>query len=204
MAPFSPSRLGILFVLSAPSGAGKSTLIRGLRRSADFAFSVSCTTRPPRAGEQDGRDYHFISADEFERRATAGEFLEHARVHAHRYGTPRAATLDLLAAGRDVLLDIDIAGARQIRALADPRIRQSLVDVFIMPPTAAELERRLRQRATESEEQIRLRLANAREEMRAWREYRYCLLSGTPEEDLDRFRAIMQAERARSDRLLLD
>jgi guanylate kinase len=196
-------RDGILFVVSAPSAAGKSTLIRGLKQTPDFVFSVSCTTRPPRANEQDGREYHFISAEEFQRRADAGEFLEHAQVHAHRYGTPKAATLELLRAGQDVLLDIDIAGARHIRALEDPRIRSSLVDVFIMPPTTQELERRLRQRATESEEQIQLRLANAREEMKAWPEYRYCILSGTPEEDLDRFRSIMKAERLRTSRLNL-
>jgi guanylate kinase len=194
-------RAGILFVVSAPSAAGKSTLIRGLKQTPDFVFSVSCTTRPPRADEQDGREYHFISAEEFQRRADAGEFLEHAQVHAHRYGTLKAITLQLLRAGQDVLLDIDIAGARQIRALEDPHIRASLVDVFIMPPTIQELERRLRQRGTESEEQIQLRLTNAREEMKAWSEYRYCILSGTPEEDLDRFRSIMKAERLRTSRL---
>jgi len=198
----APFRQGILFVLSAPSAAGKTTLIQGLRRTPDFVFSVSCTTRAPRAGEVDGREYHFISGDEFERRAGAGDFLEHAQVHAHRYGTLKAATLEHLGAGRDVLLDIDIAGARQIRAIDDRRIRESLVDVFIMPPTPVELERRLRVRGTESEEQIQLRLANAREEMKAWKEYRYCILSGTPEEDLDRFRSIMKAERTRSSRLV--
>lgn len=203
MPPSSASRLGILFVLSAPSGAGKSTLIQNLRRTADFTFSVSCTTRPPRAGEVDGVDYHFISEDEFDRRVQAGAFLEHARVHAHRYGTPRAATLDLLQSGHDVLLDIDIAGARQVRALDDPAIRHSLVDVFLMPPTMEELERRLRQRATESEDQIQLRLHNARAEMQAWTEYHYCILSGSPKEDLARFRAIMDAERCRSRRLRL-
>lgn len=199
----APFRQGILFVLSAPSAAGKTTLIQGLRRAPDFTFSVSCTTRAPRMGEVDGREYHFISEAEFERRVAAGEFLEHAWVHGCRYGTLKADTLEHLRAGRDVLLDIDIAGARQIRAIEDRCIQDSLVDVFIMPPTTEELERRLRRRGTESEAQIQLRLSNAREEMKAWREYRYCILSGTPEEDLDRFRSIMKAERTRSTRMIL-
>jgi guanylate kinase len=196
-----PHRQGILFVLSAPSAAGKTTLITGLRRTPDFTFSVSCTTRPPRIGETHGREYYFVSPEEFARRVADQAFLEHASVHGHQYGTLRAETLQHLQAGRDVLLDIDIDGARQIRASSDAFIQSSVVDVFIMPPTTVELERRLRHRATESEEQIQLRLANAREEMKAWREYRYTILSGTPEEDLDRFRSIMKAERTRSSRL---
>lgn len=191
-------RHGILFVLSAPSGAGKSTLIAGLKGTENFVFSVSCTTRAPRAGEQNGREYWFIRPEEFERRAAAGEFLEHAAVHGRRYGTPKAETLAHLQAGRDVLLDIDIAGARQVRASADPVIQRAFADLFVMPPTAAELEKRLRHRGTESEEQIQLRLKNAIGEMQAWKEYRYVLLSGTPAEDLAQFRAILAAERARS------
>lgn len=195
------ARQGILFVVSAPSGAGKSTVCGNLRKTQDFVFSVSCTTRAARPGEVDGADYFFISTEEFQRRIVAGEFLEYAPVHGHYYGTLKKQVVDHLDAGRDVLLDIDIAGARQIRAISDPVIRDSLADVFIMPPTMEELERRLRKRGTETEEQVQTRLANARKEIEAWPEYRYLLISGSMEEDLAKFRAIMSAERCKSARL---
>jgi guanylate kinase len=188
-------RQGILFVISAPSGAGKSTICEGLRQTPNFEFSVSCTTRSPRPGEVDGEDYWFISPDEFERRAASGEFLEHARVHGNRYGTLRAKVLELVARGMDVLLDIDVEGARQVRGQVDDVIQRMLVDVFIMPPSPDELERRLRKRRTESEEQIQVRLKNAIREMEGWRDYKYVIVSGSMEEDLARFRSIMSAER---------
>ncbi|MDR1191113.1 MAG: guanylate kinase [Verrucomicrobiales bacterium] len=195
-------RQGIVFVISAPSGAGKSTICEGLRHSADFVYSVSCTTRAPRPGEVNGKDYWFISADEFTRHAAGGEFLEWAEVHGNCYGTLRARVLELVAQGTDVLLDIDVAGARQVRGQADAGFKPTLVDVFIMPPSAEELERRLRKRGTENEAQIQTRLANAKREMEEWRDYQYVIVSGSMEEDLARFRAIMSAERCRSRRWL--
>lgn len=196
-------RRGILFVVSAPSGAGKSTLLNALRPGADFVYSVSCTTRPPRPGEIDGEDYHFLSADDFARKLAAGEFLESAEVHGNHYGTRRAAVIDQLAAGVDVLIDIDVQGARQIRSDASPEIRASIADIFIMPPSLDELRHRLVKRGTETPEQIEMRLTNAATEMEAWRDYRYTLISGSVEEDLQKFRAIMRAERYLSRRLIL-
>jgi len=196
-------RQGILFVISAPSGTGKSTLCGNLRATPDFIYSVSCTTRPPRPGETDGTDYHFMTTEQFEARIKAGEMLEYAKVHQNYYGTLLAPVKEALAEGTDVLLDIDVQGASAIRSCGDALIRSSLVDVFIMPPTIDELERRLRKRGTESEEQIRMRLDRGREEMRNWRLYRYTILSGSMEEDLTKFRAIMRAERYLSSRLTL-
>jgi len=195
------TRTGTLFVLSAPSGAGKTTLRDNLRRATEFAYSVSCTTRAPRPGEVDGRDYHFLSEEEFEARAESGRFLEHAGVHGARYGTPIEPVLQTLAAGLDLLVDVDIQGARQIRASADLAIREALADIFLMPPSLEELRGRLERRGTESDVQIGLRLQNAEREMAAWPEYRYTIVSGTPEQDLARFRAIMVAEHCRSTRL---
>ena len=194
-------RRGILFVISAPSGGGKSTLLQGLTSYRDFTYSVSCTTRAPRPGEVDGKDYHFLSMEEFERRVAAGEFLEYARVHGNCYGTLRETVFRNLDNGRDMLLDVDIQGADQIRANADDALRAVLVDIFLMPPSMAELERRLHKRNTETAEQLALRLQNARIEMERWPDYRYTILSGSPLDDLQNFRAIMTAERMRSERL---
>lgn len=194
-------RLGILFVLSAPSGAGKSTLCNSLRRTPDFVYSVSCTTRAPRAGEIDGEDYFFVSRESFERSVERGEFLEHAEVHGNLYGTRRDIITRHLANGVDVLVDVDVRGAGQIRACGDGQIAESLADVFIMPPSIEELERRLRRRGTESDEQILTRLRNAESEMLGWRDYKYTLISGSMEEDLQKFRAIMKAERYLTRRL---
>lgn len=196
------NRRGIIFVVSAPSGTGKSTLCNNLNQTPDFVYSVSCTTRAPRPGEEDGIDYRYLTEADFEKRLADGDFLEYARVHEkYYYGTLRSDVLEHLDAGTDVLLDIDVQGARQIRASADPVIRDAVVDVFIMPPTIDELERRLRKRGTENEAEIQTRLASARKEMPFWREYKYTLLSGSMEEDLTKFRAIMRAERYRTLRL---
>ena len=196
-------RRGILFVVSAPSGAGKSTLLNALRPAADFVYSVSCTTRAPRPGEIDGEDYHFLTAADFARRLAAGEFLETAVVHGNRYGTRRAAVADQLAAGVDVLIDIDVQGARMIRADASAQIQESIADIFIMPPSLDELRHRLVRRGTETPEQIEVRMTNAATELEAWRDYRYTLISGSMEEDLQKFRAIMRAERYLSRRMIL-
>lgn len=195
-------RLGILFVISAPSGAGKSTICSSLRQTPDTVYAVSCTTRSPRAGEIDGEDYHFMHPDEFERRIATGDFLEYARVHNHYYGTLRQTIVDHLRDGIDVLVDIDIQGAASIRKSTDPFIRDSLVDIFIMPPNLEELRHRLIKRGTETEEQIDFRLAAAAAEMKCWREYRYTIISGSMEEDLQKFRAITRAERYLSRRIV--
>jgi guanylate kinase len=196
-------RRGILFLISAPSGGGKSTLLKLLSAHKDFVYSVSCTTRKPRPGEVDGEDYHFLSVEEFERRVAADEFLEHARVHGNYYGTLRSAVLHHLKASNDVLLDVDIQGAAQIRAGVQGLLKHSLVDIFLMPPSMAELIRRLKKRNTESPDQLSVRLDNARAEMERWNDYQYTILSGSPEDDLENFRAIMRAERMRSARMQL-
>ncbi len=197
------TRSGILFVVSAPSGAGKTTLCDALRQTPDFVYSVSCTTRAPRAGEIDGEDYHFMTEANFLERVAAGEFLEHARVHDHYYGTLRSPIQMDLESGVDVLIDIDTQGAAAIREYNEPFIRESLCDVFIMPPDLDELRRRLTKRGTETEQQIELRLANAAREMQLWRDYRYTIISKSMEEDLLKFRHIMGAERYLSRRLKL-
>ena len=197
------SRRGILFVVSAPSGGGKSTLLQMLEPERDFVYSVSCTTRAPRPGEVHGRDYQFITPEEFEHRMLVGDFLEHARVHDHRYGTLRETVMKSLVDGEDVLLDVDVQGAAAIRQNADGEIRASLVDVFLMPKSIQELRRRLNKRATETQEEVETRLRNAVAEMSEWRAYRYAILSGSPEDDHANFRAIMRAERMRSHRMML-
>ena len=191
-----PSRSeGILFVISAPSGAGKSTLLNGIRHFGDFEYSVSCTTRSPRPGERNGTDYHFLSRAEFEAEIQAGNFLEWAEVHGNYYGTRRSEVVGRLVMGIDVLVDVDVQGARSIRACADLSVVSSLTDIFLAPPSMEDLERRLRKRGTETEEQVSIRLRNASREMSCWSEYEYIILSGSPEEDQCNFRAIMTAER---------
>ncbi len=197
------SRSGILFVVSAPSGAGKTTLCDALRQTPEFVYSVSCTTRPARAGEVEGEDYQFLTEKDFVARIKAGDFLEHAQVHGLRYGSLRQPILANLQNGVDVLIDIDTQGAAAIREFDDPFIRRSLCDVFIMPPDLDELRRRLTKRGTETDEQIELRLTNAAREMELWRDYRYTIISKSMEEDLLKFRHIMGAERYLSRRLVL-
>jgi guanylate kinase len=196
------SRYGILFVISAPSGAGKTTLVETLRQTPEFVYSVSCTTRPPRTGEIEGEDYQFVSEANFAARVKAGEFLEHAEVHGHYYGTLLKPIIGNLKEGIDVLIDIDTQGAATIRNCKDEFVRQALTDVFIMPPDLEELHRRLTKRGTETETQIETRLATAAREMELWRDYRYTIISRSVEEDLLKFRHIMGAERYLSRRLI--
>jgi guanylate kinase len=195
------SRYGILFVISAPSGAGKTTLVEAVRQSQEFVYSVSCTTRKPRSGEIDGEDYRFLSDTEFLARVKTGEFLEHAKVHGHLYGTLREPIVTNLRRGVDVLIDIDTQGAENIRKYQDEFIREALADVFIMPPNLDELRRRLTKRGTETAEQIEGRLRQASREMELWRDYRYTIISQSMEEDLQKFRQIIGAERYLSRRL---
>jgi guanylate kinase len=195
------SRQGILFVISAPSGAGKTTLVEALRQTTNLFYSVSCTTRAPRSGEIDGEHYQFLSTADFRARLEAGDFLEHAQVHGDFYGTLRDPVLTNLKNGIDVLIDIDTQGATTIRNCDDPIIRQALTDIFIMPPDLDELRRRLMKRGTETAEQIDSRLATAVREMELWRDYRYTVISGSVQEDLEKFRHIMAAESFLSRRL---
>ena len=196
------TRNGILFVLSAPSGAGKTTLVDALRETSEFVYSISCTTRPARASEVDGEDYRFLSEGEFNARARGGEFLEHASVHGHQYGTLLKPIVENLMNGRDVLMDIDTQGAANIRNAKDEFVRQCLADIFLMPPDVDELRRRLTNRGTETAAQIETRLTNAIREMESWPKYRYTIISRTTEEDLQKFRHIMNAERYLSRRLI--
>jgi guanylate kinase len=185
---------GTLFVVAAPSGAGKSTLVNALlEREPAISLSVSHTTRPPRAGELYGRHYYFVERGEFEREVAEGIFLEHAEVHGNLYGTSRTTVQALLAQGRDVLLEIDWQGAEQIR-----RTKPDCVSVFILPPSRAELGRRLRGRASDSAEVIERRLHNSREEIAHAHEFDYILINDAFERALGDLQAIVRAVRQRS------
>ena len=173
-------RTGNVIVLSGPSGAGKSTLVKAVRaKIPELRFSISCTTRQPRSGEVDGRDYYFLTPEEFERRSLNREFIEEARVFANRYGTLKSEVLDLVRSGADVILDIDVQGAAQIRAAAgrDPELARSAVFVLIAPPSLEILEERLRRRATDSEEQLKLRIAAAGRELEQFRLYDHVVVN---------------------------
>jgi guanylate kinase len=195
---FSARTSPLLIVISAPSGGGKTTLCQGLLAARPgVTRAITCTTRAPRDGERDGLDYHFLQVGDFERRVKGGEFLEHATVHGNLYGTLKSEVLGRLAAGQDVLLNIDVQGAESVRrqAATDPILRAALVNVFLTPGSMDELERRLRKRATDSEEIIQRRLAAARAELAQWDRFDYLILSQTPEEDLRRLQVIVDAEK---------
>lgn len=185
--------IGNLFIVAAPSGAGKTTLVGELlKRDALIRLSISYTTRPPRPGEADGRDYHFIGADEFEAMRAQDAFLECAEVHGNHYGTSRRWLQGQLAAGCDVLLEIDWQGARQVR-----RVFPQAIGVFILPPSYEELERRLRGRAQDGREVIDRRLRNAREEMQHVAEFEYVIINNNLQEALADLTAVVHAARLR-------
>jgi guanylate kinase len=189
-----------MFVLSSPSGAGKTTMSRALlAEDGDITMSVSATTRRPRPGEVDGVDYYFVSADQFQTMIDGNALLEWATVFGHRYGTPRSAVEDALAAGRDVLFDIDWQGTQQLQ---QTDAASDLVRVFILPPTLAELERRLRGRNTDHPEVIADRMSRACDEIRHWGEYDYVLVNDDAEACLNEIRSILRAERLRRKRQL--
>jgi guanylate kinase len=190
-------RRGLMLVLSSPSGAGKTTLSRLLlERDSAIELSVSVTTRKPRPGEVNGRDYHFIDVDRFDAMVACGELLEWAEVFGNRYGTPRAPVARALAAGRDVLFDIDWQGTHQLRDNG----RDDLVSVFVLPPSARELEQRLRSRAQDAEEVIRSRMAKAASEMSHWAEYDYVVINRDIFHAYEDICAILAAERLKRER----
>jgi guanylate kinase len=185
---------GTLFVVAAPSGAGKSSLVNALlEREPTISLSISHTTRPPRVGELYGRHYYFVERDAFEKQVAAGIFLEHAEVHGNLYGTSGTTVQELLAQGRDVLLEIDWQGAQQIR-----RSKPDCVSVFILPPSRAELERRLRGRGSDSAAVIEQRLRNSREEIGHAHEFDFILINDVFDDALADLQAIVRAVRQRS------
>jgi len=199
-------RPGLIIVVSAPSGGGKSTLCqRLLNWSPNTVYSVSCTTRAPRGGEQNGRDYFFLAPDEFKKRIGADEFLEHAQYNGNYYGTPRRFVEEQLAAGRDVLLDIEVQGASQVvqrvRGTQGFAYPDALVTIFLLPPSLELLETRLRRRGTDSEEMIRKRLLLAQQEMAHWQEYDYVIVTGNLNDDFEQGKAIVIAEKCRARRV---
>ncbi len=192
------SKRGHLYVIAAPSGAGKTSLLHALmRRRPEVGFSVSCTTRKPRPGEQDGRDYHFIEHAEFERLVEAGEFIEHADVFGNLYGTRGSVVDAALAQGRDLILEIDWQGAKQVRE----RLPAAIL-VFILPPSRAELESRLRKRGSDSDEAIARRLAESVLEMSHWRDFDYVIVNREFDRALAELEAIFdgRGEASRRDR----
>jgi guanylate kinase len=196
--PFALSRQGILFFLSAPSGAGKTTLSNQLFRQVEnLRPSISYTTRRPRAGEIDGREYHFVSETEFLRLQKQNAFAEWAHVHDFFYGTARAPLEEALTRGSDLLLDIDVQGVKQLK----PQYAAASVAIFLLPPSWHELERRLRERGTDNPEVIARRLQRAREEARELPMYDYCLVNDQIERAVATLQAIILAERARVARL---
>lgn len=196
------NRLGILYLVSGPSGSGKTTLCRRIADEGLAKYAVSATTRAPRDGEVQGVSYHFLTREDFSEKIQAGEFIEHAEVHGNYYGTLRSEVISLLEAGQDVVMDIDVQGAAIIRQLSDPLMEKCMLDLFVMPPDAEELESRLRNRATDSEEIIQLRLKNSIEEMNRWGEYSYRLISADKETDYRQFKGLLFSERLRVNRLL--
>ena len=186
------ARRGLMFILSSPSGAGKTTLAdRLLKKDGEIVLSISATTRARRPGEAHGKDYYFVSEDEFMRMRDNGEFMEWANVFGHYYGTPRSLVEDTLRQGRDVLFDIDWQGAQQLDEVAG----EDVVKVFILPPSREELERRLRRRAQDPEDVVQKRMAKADAEMSHWAEYDYVIVNYNLDESEELLRSILFAER---------
>jgi guanylate kinase len=195
----------LIYLISAPSGAGKTTLCSNLlAASSNLRRAITCTTRPPRPGETDGVDYHFLDPATFLRRVESGHFLEHATVYGHSYGTLKSEVSEKLDQGLDVLINVDVQGAASFRKAAqnDAVLRAALVTVFLTPPTLDILEQRLRARASDSEEVINRRLGVARQEAAQWRHFDYLLVSTTPEEDTRRGLSILEVERLRPRRAI--
>jgi len=193
----------LLILISAPSGAGKTTLCQMLLAAQPhMTRAITCTTREPRTGEQNGVDYHFFTAADFLRRLQAGNFIEHATVYGNSYGILKSELLGKLREGKDVLLNVDVQGAATIRSQteSEPELRRALVTIFLTPPSVAVLEHRLRLRGADAESVIQKRLAVAKQELAQWKNFDYLLISGSKQEDLRRTLAIIEAEKMRSAR----
>ena len=187
-------RRGLMLVLSSPSGAGKTTLSRRLLQTdPQIVMSVSATTRSPRPNEIEGQDYFFVTPQIFDAMAAAGEFLEHATVFGHQYGTPKKPVMAALESGKDVLFDIDWQGTQQLKQQA----RDDLASVFVIPPSKSELERRLRIRAQDSEDVVRQRMAKASDELSHWAEYDYLLMNDDIQRAQGKLEEILRVERSR-------
>ncbi|AYM56824.1 MULTISPECIES: guanylate kinase [Agrobacterium] len=196
-SPVTIARRGLMLVISSPSGAGKSTIARNLlEKDKNISLSVSVTTRPRRQSEIEGIHYHFISKRDFERMRDGDELLEWAEVHGNFYGTPREPVEAAMAAGRDMLFDIDWQGAEQLQ----DKMKADVVSIFILPPTMTELQSRLHRRAEDSEEVIKTRLLNSRAEIEHWRDYDYVILNDDLQAAFEGIEAIVKAERVRRDR----
>ncbi|UXT40405.1 guanylate kinase [Agrobacterium tumefaciens] len=196
-SPVTIARRGLMLVISSPSGAGKSTIARNLLdKDKNIGLSVSVTTRPRRQSEIDGIHYHFISKRDFERLRDSDALLEWAEVHGNFYGTPRGPVEDAMAAGRDMLFDIDWQGAEQLQ----DKMKADVVSIFILPPTMTELQSRLHRRAEDTEEVIKTRLLNSRAEIEHWRDYDYVILNDDLQAAFEAVEAIVKAERVRRDR----
>ena len=195
------SRRGLMYVMSSPSGAGKTTITRALlKTNRDVTISISATTRPRRAGEVHGQDYFFVTTEDFRDMVDSGEMLEHAKVFDHYYGTPRSPVEKALSAGKDVIFDIDWQGTQQLREMA----RKDLATVFILPPSRADLEKRLRTRSQdtlESEADIRGRMSKAADEMSHYSEYDYVIINNDVEEAIRKAQLILDAERLKRRRI---
>ena len=195
----------LLVLVSAPSGGGKTTLCNELLAARpDMTRAVTCTTRAPRSGEQDGVDYYFLDAASFLKRVQAGNFLEHATVFGNSYGTLKSEVLGKLRQGKDVLLNIDVQGAATIRQRAQEELelKKALVSIFLTPPSLSILEERLKKRGTDSPAVIQKRLSVARQEIAQWKNFDYLLISESISEDLRRALAIVESEKMRSSRAL--
>lgn len=196
-SPVTIARRGLMLVISSPSGAGKSTIARNLlEKDKNINLSVSVTTRPRRQSEIEGIHYHFISKRDFERMRDNDELLEWAEVHGNFYGTPREPVEEAMAAGRDMLFDIDWQGAEQLQ----DKMKADVVSIFILPPTMTELQSRLHRRAEDTEEVIKTRLLNSRAEIEHWRDYDYVILNDDLQAAFEGIEAIVKAERVRRDR----
>jgi guanylate kinase len=190
-------RRGILLVLSSPSGAGKTTITRALVVADPMlSMSVSVTTRPPRQGEIDGQDYHFIAPQRFAEMAAAGDLLEHATVFGHSYGTPRAPVMAAISAGRDIVTDVDWQGTQQLAE----KVQGDLVSVFVLPPSVAALEDRLKRRAQDSAEVVAGRMAKSDDELSHWAEYSYVVVNDAFDDSVREVQSILAAERVRRER----
>lgn len=195
------SRIGTLLVVSGPSGSGKTTLCRRLANAGEAHYSISCTTRNPRPGETNGIDYHFLSRDAFQQKIQENAFLEYAEVHGNFYGSLKSEVLEYLNSGTDVVMDIDVQGAIQVRSCQDPAIQRSFTDLFVMPHDESELLHRLSHRGTDAPDVIALRMKNALEEIQHFPQYSYLLRSTDRESDFQQFFALLTAERLKTSRL---